>query len=87
MNSLIILKDRLQTLLNNSEESEDFLMSIEDAIYACSLGCSALNTIFQAWCMMPADEILACPHEIDYFRGCCVVQDEWNIICKSEYGS
>lgn len=80
MNPLDVLKEHLQKALNESIESEDFKEALFDAQYAASLGQSALNTIFQAWCMMPNEEILACPHEIDYFRGCCFVEQQWHQI-------
>lgn len=79
-NPLDLLKTQLQNALNESIETEDFKEALRDAQYAASLGLSALNTIFQVWCMMPNDEILACPHEIDYFRGCCFVEDKWHQI-------
>lgn len=83
---LEVLKGVLQKVLGESVENNDYLMALEDAQYACGLGHSALNTIFQAWCMMPNDEILACPHEIDYFRGCCFVADEWDQVLSEDRG-
>lgn len=84
MTPLQSLKQILQEHLEVCQESEAYKESISDAQYSCELGESALNTIFQAWCMMPAEEILACPVEIDYYRGCCYVHDQWNIIKEKE---
>lgn len=79
-----ILQEHLEVCQERSDKSEAYKESISDAQYACELGESALNTIFQAWCMMPAEEILASPVEIDYYRGCCYVHDQWNIIKEKE---
>lgn len=82
MTALQSLKQILQEHLEVCQESEAYKESISDAQYACTLGESALNTIFQAWCMMPTD--LSRPVEIDYYRGCCYVHDQWNIIKEKE---
>lgn len=84
MTPLQSLKQILQEHLEVCQESNYYKDAIFDAQYACTLGESALNTIFQAWCMMPAEEILACSVEIDYYRGCCYVHDQWNIIKEKE---
>lgn len=79
-----ILQEHLEVCQERSDKSEAYIEALSDAQYACELGESALNTIFQAWCMMPTEEILACPVEIDYYRGCCYVHDQWNIIKEKE---
>lgn len=79
-----ILQEHLEVCQQRSDKSEAYIEALSDAQYACELGESALNTIFQAWCMMPAYEILACPVEIDYYRGCCYVHDQWNIVKEKE---
>lgn len=84
MTSLQSLKQVLQENLEVCQESEGYTEALSDAQYACELGESALSTIFQAWCMMPAEEILVSSVEIDYYRGCCYVHDQWNIIKEKE---
>jgi hypothetical protein len=84
MTPLQSLKQILQEHLEVCQESEAYIEALSDAQYACELGESALNTIFQTWCMMPTDWGLETSSDIDYYRGCCYVHDQWNIIKEKE---
>jgi len=74
--------DNLKQFLKTSMSVEGIPLgqfeAFSDMHYATTLGSSAINTMLLAWVMMPNEEILACPVEIDYYLTCCEIQHYLN---------
>lgn len=78
--SLNTLKERLQTVLNESTESEDFKEALSDAMYGCSLSEAALNTLFFAWSNEELHLEKLSEGDKEYQRGIEFVEQEWHKI-------
>lgn len=82
MNPLELLKERLQTVLNESTESEDFKEALFDAIYACNLSTTGLEQFIGSWVLPDA---LTIDRQLDYCDirytcGVVFVEEEWHKI-------
>jgi hypothetical protein len=73
MNPLQQLKDRLQTVLNESTEHKDFIEALEDCVYACNLGVTALEQHLDIWSTVS-------PVDSKYRKGIEFVESEWHQI-------
>lgn len=80
MTPLQSLKQILQEHLEVCQENEAYKESISDAQYACELGESALNTIFDTWSTLLTGWGEESNLDIDYYHGVQFVNDQWNII-------
>ena len=82
MNPLQQLKERLQIVLNESTESEDFKEALSDAIYACNLSTTALEQFIGSWV---APDVSTIDRQLDYRDvryacGVAFVEEEWHKI-------
>ena len=79
MNPLDLLKERLQTTLNESTESEDFKEALFDAIYACNLSTTALEQFIGSWVAPDAPTIYSQLdyRDVRYACGVIFVESEW----------
>ena len=73
MKPLQQLKERLQTVLNESTESEDFKEALHDCSYACDLGVTALEQHLDIWSTVS-------PVDSKYRKGIEFVEAEWHKI-------
>ena len=82
MNPLDLLKERLQSVLNESTESEDFKEALSDAIYACNLSTTALEQFIGSWATTDTQTI---DRQLDYCDiryacGVAFVEEQWHKI-------
>lgn len=78
MNPLDLLKTQLQNALNESTESVDYKDALEDGVYSCGLGITALEEWVSIW-INP----LYCNFsvkEAEYQKGVKFVEDKWHQI-------
>jgi len=83
MNPLQVLKDRLQTVLNESAESEDFKEALYDGIYATSLSVADLESWASLWNgSQDVDYLYGCGNDFskEYQEGVALVEEEWHKI-------
>lgn len=81
MNPLDLLKTQLQNALNESTESEDYKLAIEDGIYATKLSVLGLETWLSTWSgSQDADYLYGCEFPEGYQKGVEFVEDKWHQI-------
>lgn len=73
MNALNTLKEGLQKALNESTEHKDFIEALEDCVYSCDLGVTALEQHLDIWSTV-------CPVDSKYRKGIEFVESEWHKI-------
>lgn len=73
MNPLQHLKESLQTVLNESTESDCYQEALSDCVYACNLGVTALEEHISMWINTTWDDK-------EYIRGIAFVESEWHTI-------
>lgn len=78
------LQEHLEVCQERSDKSEQYIEALSDAQYACELGESALNTIFDTWSTLLTGWGEESNSDVDYYRGCCYVHDQWNIVKEKE---
>ena len=69
LNPLQQLKERLQTVLNESTESDCYQEALSDCIYACNLSVTALEEHISMWINTTWDDK-------EYIRGIAFVEQE-----------
>ena len=72
VNPLQQLKERLQTVLDESTESDCYQEAISDCAYACNLSVTALEQHMEKW--------LNGPYNYEYCKGIRFVENEWHKI-------
>lgn len=79
-----ILQEHLEVWQGKLDKSEAYIEALSDAQYACELGESALNTIFDTWSTLLTGWGEESNLDIDYYHGVEFVNDQWNIIKEKE---
>lgn len=78
MNPLQQLKERLQTVLNESTEHIFFINALEDGLYSTDLSVTALEQWIAVWTQ--TDSHCMTEDEITYQEGVAFVEDQWHKI-------
>jgi hypothetical protein len=80
MNSLVLLKERLQTVLNGSTESESFKDAISEGLYACDLSVIGLEQWIAHWIEWKSEDVVNRNDDHDYLEGVKFVEEQWHKI-------
>lgn len=77
---LDLLKDQLQTALNDGSHNADFREALGDGLYACSLGEAALNVLVFAWSNEELHLEKLSDSDNSYQQGVAFVEHTWHQI-------
>ncbi len=81
MNPLQVLKESLQKSLNESTESEDYKLAIEDGVYATKLSVAGLETWLSTWNgSQDVDYLYSGEFSKEYQQGVAFVEEQWHQI-------